>query len=62
MTVYIINKTWKVDLLNITSSTPLVKALIYDYLDNPYCRPYDYIVNEKISDLEKAAFIYTLLK
>jgi hypothetical protein len=62
MKTFILNKNWNVDDLLMISKTKVVKGLIYDYLDNPNCRPYDWIAGQDISDLEKASFIYTLVK
>jgi hypothetical protein len=61
MKTIILNKNWNVkDLLIVSSITP-VKDLIDEYIKDPNCRPYDWIINEKITDLEKASFIYTIL-
>jgi hypothetical protein len=57
----ILNKTWKVKDLNLIASTKVVKDLVSEYKKDPNCRPFDWIAGEKISDLEKAAFIQTCL-
>ena len=60
MKTQILNKTWKVKDLQLIASTKLVKDLVVEYKKDPNCRPYDFIASEKISDLEKASFIYSI--
>ena len=61
MTTQILNKTWKVKDLQLIASTKVVKDLVSEYKKDPNCRPYDFVVGKKISDLEKASFINAVL-
>ena len=62
MKPFILNKKWNRNQLITISKTELLKDLISDYMKDPNCRPYDWIMGEKISEIEKASFIYTLVK
>lgn len=62
MKPFILNKKWNRNQLIAISKTELLKDLISDYMKDPNCRPYDWIMGEKISEIEKASFIYTLVK
>jgi hypothetical protein len=61
MKTLILNKLWKVSDLQLWSSTEEVKGLIYDYLNEPYCTPYEWVIGKQISDISKASFIHSLL-
>ncbi len=61
MTTQILNKTWKVEDLQRIANTKMVKNLVAEYKKDPNCRPYDFLASEKLSDLEKAAFINAVL-
>ena len=60
-TTLILNKIWKVRDLQFIASTKIVSDLVAEYKKDPNCRPFDFVVSEKISDLEKASFIYAVL-
>ena len=62
MKTFILNKKWNRNDLITISKTKLLKDLISDYMKDPNCRPYDWIMSEKISEIEKASFIYKLVK
>jgi len=61
MKAHILNKIWNVNELLLVSSTKLVTDLVSKYIKDTNCRPYDWIKGEKISEIEKASFIYTIL-
>ena len=61
MKTHILNKIWNVNELLLVSSTKLVTDLVSKYTKDPNCRPYDWIKSEKISEIEKASFIFTVL-
>lgn len=58
MKIQIIDKFWKIADLQLIATTKVVKELIIEYKKDPNCRAYDWIYSEKITDIEKAAFIY----
>ena len=61
VSVKILNKTWKVKDLQFIASKQIVTKLVAEYKKDPNCRPYDFICSERISNLEKASFIYAAL-
>lgn len=61
MTTKIMNLTWQVKDLHIMATTKAVRDLVAEYEKDPNCRPYDFVASEKISDIEKAAFINAVL-
>lgn len=61
MKTQILNKTWKVKDLQLIATTKVVKDLVSEYRKDPNCRPYDFVVCENISELERASFIYAVL-
>ena len=39
-----------------------MQRLISEYITDQNCRPYDWIIGEKLTDFEKATFIYACNK
>jgi hypothetical protein len=56
-TVKILDKVWKVQDLEMIARTKKVSDLISEYKEDPNCWASLWIQDEKISDIEKAAFI-----
>jgi len=61
MNILILNKVWKLRDLQTNSRKEKVKNLVNQYNKESNCRPYDFIANEKISEIEKASFIYSTI-
>lgn len=59
--IIILNKKWNNSDLIATAQKPEIKKLISEYKSDENCRAYDWICGEKISDIEKASFIYSCL-
>ena len=58
-TTIIMNQLWVInDLTEAVANSSYMKHLITQYFENPNCRAFDWIVGEKLSDFEKATFIY----
>jgi hypothetical protein len=53
--VIIMNKRWDVKEL---APSEHVKSLVSEYKKDPNCSPFDWVGGEKISEVEKAAFIH----
>jgi folate-binding Fe-S cluster repair protein YgfZ len=61
-TVMIMNSQWSIIELKEASKSTWMQRLISEYMVDQNCRPYDWIIGEKLTDFEKATFIYSCNK
>jgi hypothetical protein len=58
-TTIIMNEPWIIaELKYHVANAIYMKRLIAEYFEDPNCRPSDWIAGEKLTDFEKAVFIY----
>ena len=57
-TAMIMNSQWSIIKLNKAAKSTCMQRLISQYVADKNCRPYDWIMGEKLTDFEKATFIY----
>lgn len=61
-TAMIMNSQWLIIELEEASKSTWMQRLISEYITDQNCRPYDWIIGEKLTDFEKATFIYACNK
>jgi folate-binding Fe-S cluster repair protein YgfZ len=61
-TITIINSEWSIIELKDAAKANWMQRLISEFIADKNCRPYDWIMSEKLTDFEKATFIYACNK
>ena len=61
-TTMIMNHEWSIVELKEAAKSSWMQRLISEYFENQNCRAYDWIMGEKLTDFEKATFIYACNK
>jgi hypothetical protein len=56
--IQIMNQEWWIEDLKMCALDTHMVRIVEEYLQDPNCTPYDYIIGEKLTDMEKATFIY----